>query len=58
MNHDLTLVALNQEQIAKSKEVNGKRKQIAHAICGRLEFDCRPVSKYQVFVTIDFKILE
>ena len=26
MKHDLTLVALSQEQIAKAKEVNGKRK--------------------------------
>ena len=35
MKHDLTLVALNQEQITKAKEVNGKRKQITHAvICG------------------------
>ena len=35
MKHDLTLVALNQEQIAKAKEKNGKRKQITHAvICG------------------------
>ena len=35
MKHDLTLVALNREQIAKAKEVNGKRKQITHAvICG------------------------
>ena len=35
MKHDLTLVALNQEQITKAKEVNGTRKQITHAvICG------------------------
>ena len=32
MKHDLTLVALNQEQITKAKEVNGKRKQITHAV--------------------------
>ena len=35
MKHDLILVTLNQEQIARAKELNGKRKQITHAlICG------------------------
>ena len=35
MKHDLILVALNREQIAKAKEANGKRRQITHAlICG------------------------
>ncbi len=35
MKHSLILVALNQEQISKAKEVNGNRKQITHAlICG------------------------
>lgn len=35
MRHDLTLVRLNPEQIAKAKEANGARKKITHAlICG------------------------
>ena len=35
MKYSIVLVALNQEQIAKAKEVNGKRKRITHAlICG------------------------
>ena len=35
MKHNLVLVTLNQDQIDKAKEVNGKRKQITHAlICG------------------------
>lgn len=35
MKQDLILVTLNTEQIEKAKEVNGKRKQITHAlICG------------------------
>ena len=33
--HDLVLVTLDREQIAKAKHVNGKRKRITHAlICG------------------------
>ena len=35
MKHNLVLVTLNQDQIIKAKDVNGKRKQISHAlICG------------------------
>jgi hypothetical protein len=35
MKHNLILVTLNKIQIAKAKAVNGKRKQISHAlICG------------------------
>ena len=35
MKHDLTLVRLDPEQIAKAKEANGARKKITHAlICG------------------------
>lgn len=35
MKHDLTLVTLSPEQIAKAKETNGARKKITHAlICG------------------------
>ena len=35
MKHDLTLVMLSPEQIAKAKEANGVRKKITHAlICG------------------------
>ena len=33
--HELVLVALNEEQIAKAKEANGSRKRITHALlCG------------------------
>ena len=33
--HNLTLVTLTPNQILRAKEVNGKRKQITHAlICG------------------------
>ena len=35
MKHDLTLVTLSPEQIAKAKEANGTRKKTTHAlICG------------------------
>ncbi len=35
MKHNLTLVTLTADQIAKAKEVNGPRKRITHAlICG------------------------
>lgn len=35
MKHTLTLVILDQEQIAKAKAVNGTRKRITHAlVCG------------------------
>ena len=35
MKYNLILVTLNQAQIIKAKDVNGKRKQISHAlICG------------------------
>jgi len=35
MKHNLVLVTLNKDQIDKAKVVNGKRKQISHAlICG------------------------
>lgn len=35
MKYNLVLVTLNEDQIEKSKDVNGKRKQITHAlICG------------------------
>ncbi|MEM7496056.1 MAG: hypothetical protein AAF471_08070 [Myxococcota bacterium] len=32
MKHDLVLVTLSREQIAKAKEVNGRRKRITHAL--------------------------
>jgi hypothetical protein len=36
MENDLILISLNDEQISKSKEENGKRKQITHAlVCGK-----------------------
>lgn len=35
MKNNLILVTLNQDQISKAKDINGKRKQISHAlICG------------------------
>jgi len=35
MKHNLVLVSLNNDQIEKAKNVNGKRKKISHAlICG------------------------
>ena len=35
MRHDLVLVPLSQDQIAKAKEAHGKRKRITHALlCG------------------------
>ncbi len=35
MKHNLTLVILTPEQIARAREVNGRRKRITHAlICG------------------------
>lgn len=36
MDPDLVLVSLNDVQISKAKEVNGKRRQITHAlVCGK-----------------------
>ncbi|QSL93227.1 hypothetical protein JWV26_02315 [Ectopseudomonas toyotomiensis] len=36
METDLVLVSLNDDQISKAKEANGKRKQITHAlVCGK-----------------------
>ena len=32
MKHNLTLVTLTPEQIARAKEINGKRKRITHAL--------------------------
>ena len=35
MKHDLTLVILTPEQIARAREANGRRKRITHAlVCG------------------------
>ena len=35
MKHDLTLVILTREQIARAREANGSRKRITHAlVCG------------------------
>ena len=35
MKHNLTLVVLTQEQIARAREANGSRKRITHAlVCG------------------------
>ena len=35
MKHNLTLVKLTPEQIARAKDVNGRRKRITHAlVCG------------------------
>ena len=35
MKHNLTLVILNTEQIARAREANGRRKRITHAlVCG------------------------
>ena len=57
MKHNLVLVTLNQDQINKAKNVNGKRKQISHAlICGPhgqifgTEKQCRKY--YSVWVNI------
>lgn len=36
MEADLVLIALNGDQISRAKDVNGKRKQITHAlVCGK-----------------------
>ena len=35
MKHNLTLVILTREQIARAREANGRRKRITHAlVCG------------------------
>lgn len=36
MENDLILISLNDDQISKAKDANGKRKQITHALaCGK-----------------------
>ena len=43
MRHDLVLVPLSRDQIAKAKEAHGKRKRITHALlCGPHGQLCRP----------------